>query len=82
MRRLAFKKASCIARCDQMQAANLIVFEPWPDIRQNEDQANTIKASGTDTLEEGAAEAVRVALMSSDEPIGTFTHATMGAMPW
>ena len=25
--------ASCIARCDQMLAANLIVFEPWPSVR-------------------------------------------------
>ena len=38
--------------------------------------------AGTDTLEEGAAEAVRVALMGSDGPTGMFTHATMGAVPW
>ena len=35
MCRLALKAAaSCIARCDQMLAANLIVFEPWPNVRQ------------------------------------------------
>lgn len=38
--------------------------------------------AGTDTLEEGAAEAVRVALLGSEGPTGTFTHATMGAIPW
>ncbi len=38
--------------------------------------------AGTDTLEEGAAEAVRVALLGSEGPTGTFTHATFGAIPW
>jgi NAD(P)-dependent dehydrogenase (short-subunit alcohol dehydrogenase family) len=38
--------------------------------------------SGTETVEEGAAEAVRVALLGPDSPSGTFTHATMGTMPW
>lgn len=37
--------------------------------------------TGTDTVEQGAAEAVRVAL-GVDGPTGTFTHATMGAIPW
>ena len=38
--------------------------------------------AGTDTLEEGAAEAVRVALLGSEGPTGTFTHATLGTIPW
>jgi len=37
---------------------------------------------GTDTLEEGASEAVRVALQGSAGPTGTFTHATFGTIPW
>ncbi|WP_425148407.1 SDR family NAD(P)-dependent oxidoreductase [Deinococcus sp.] len=37
---------------------------------------------GTETLEEGAAEAVRVALLGADGPTGTFTSATMGSLPW
>ncbi|MCB9650267.1 MAG: SDR family NAD(P)-dependent oxidoreductase [Deltaproteobacteria bacterium] len=37
---------------------------------------------GTDTVEEGAAEAVRVALLGPDGPSGKFTHATMGELPW
>lgn len=38
--------------------------------------------AGTETVEEGAAEAVRVALLGEDSPTGTFTHATMGIVPW
>jgi NAD(P)-dependent dehydrogenase (short-subunit alcohol dehydrogenase family) len=37
---------------------------------------------GTDTLEEGASEAVRVALRGQDGPTGTFTHAAFGVIPW
>ncbi len=37
---------------------------------------------GTETVEEGAAEAVRVALLGPDSPSGTFTHATLGVIPW
>lgn len=38
--------------------------------------------SGPDSVEEGAAEAVRVALLGADAPTGTFTHATLGRLPW
>jgi NAD(P)-dependent dehydrogenase (short-subunit alcohol dehydrogenase family) len=38
--------------------------------------------AGTETVEQGAAEAVRVALLGSDAPTGMFTHATMGVIPW
>ena len=37
--------------------------------------------AGTETLEEGAAEAVRVALPGPDGPTGTFTHARLGTLP-
>jgi NAD(P)-dependent dehydrogenase (short-subunit alcohol dehydrogenase family) len=37
---------------------------------------------GTETVEEGAAEAVRVALLGPDGPTGTFTHAKLGPLPW
>lgn len=37
---------------------------------------------GTDSLEQGAAEAVRIALLGPEGPTGTFTHATFGAVPW
>ena len=38
--------------------------------------------AGTETLEQGAREAVRVALLGPDGPTGTFTHATLGTIPW
>lgn len=38
--------------------------------------------AGTDTVEEGAAEAVRLALLGSEGPTGTFSHATLGVIPW
>ncbi|UHD45811.1 SDR family NAD(P)-dependent oxidoreductase [Aureimonas altamirensis] len=38
--------------------------------------------AGTDSVEDGAAEAVRVALLGPEAPTGTFTHATMGVVPW
>lgn len=38
--------------------------------------------AGTETVEEGAREAVRVALLGPDGPTGQFTHATRGVLPW
>src|SRR5580698_4584819 len=38
--------------------------------------------AGTETVEEGAREAVRVALLGPDGPTGTFTHAKLGMLPW
>lgn len=37
---------------------------------------------GTESVEDGAREAVRVALLGPDAPTGTFTHATLGTVPW
>jgi NAD(P)-dependent dehydrogenase (short-subunit alcohol dehydrogenase family) len=37
---------------------------------------------GVDTVEEGAREAVRLALLGADGPTGTFSHATLGVLPW
>jgi NAD(P)-dependent dehydrogenase (short-subunit alcohol dehydrogenase family) len=37
---------------------------------------------GTETVEQGAAEAVRLALLGADGPTGTFSHATLGTLPW
>jgi NAD(P)-dependent dehydrogenase (short-subunit alcohol dehydrogenase family) len=45
-------------------------------------KTNLNKYLGTETVEEGAAEAVRVALLGPDSPTGTFTHATRGTIPW
>jgi NAD(P)-dependent dehydrogenase (short-subunit alcohol dehydrogenase family) len=37
---------------------------------------------GTETVEEGAREAVRLALLGPDGPTGTFSHAKLGQLPW
>jgi NAD(P)-dependent dehydrogenase (short-subunit alcohol dehydrogenase family) len=37
---------------------------------------------GTETVEEGAREAVRLALLGPDGPTGTFSHAKLGTLPW
>jgi NAD(P)-dependent dehydrogenase (short-subunit alcohol dehydrogenase family) len=38
--------------------------------------------AGTETVEEGACEAVRVALLGSDSPTGMFTRWENGTIPW
>ena len=38
--------------------------------------------AGTETVEQGAREAVRVALLGADGPTGTFSHAKLGSLPW
>ncbi len=38
--------------------------------------------TGTETVEEGAREAVRLALLGPDGPTGTFSHAKLGTLPW
>lgn len=45
-------------------------------------KTNLNNYAGTETVEEGAREAVRVALLGPDGPTGTFTHATLGTIPW
>ena len=35
-----------------------------------------------ENVEEGAAEAVRAALLGPDGPTGTFSHAKLGRLPW
>lgn len=37
---------------------------------------------GTETVAEGAAQAVKMALLAPGGPSGTFTHAQMGVLPW
>ena len=45
-------------------------------------RTNLNNYAGTETVEEGAAEAVRVALLGPDGPTGMFTHAKLGQLPW
>src|ERR1700729_886082 len=45
-------------------------------------KTNLNNYAGPETVEEGASEAVRVALLGPDSPTGTFTHAKLGTLPW
>src|SRR5580658_3030053 len=45
-------------------------------------KTNLNNYAGTETVEEGAREAVRVALLGPDGPTGTFSHAKLGTLPW
>lgn len=45
-------------------------------------KTNLNEYSGTETVEEGAREAVRVALLGPDGPTGIFKHVTIGTLPW
>ncbi len=45
-------------------------------------KTNLNNYAGTETVEEGAREAVRVALLGPDGPTGTFSHAKLGLLPW
>ena len=45
-------------------------------------KTNLNNYEGTETVEEGAREAVRVALLGPDGPTGTFSHAKLGTLPW
>ena len=45
-------------------------------------KTNLNNCAGTETVEEGAREAVRLALLGPDGPTGTFSHATLGSLPW
>lgn len=45
-------------------------------------KTNLNNYAGTETVEEGAREIVRVALLGPEGPTGTFTNATLGTLPW
>jgi NAD(P)-dependent dehydrogenase (short-subunit alcohol dehydrogenase family) len=45
-------------------------------------KTNRNNYAGTETVEDGTAEALRVALLGPDGPTGTFTHAKLGTLPW
>jgi NAD(P)-dependent dehydrogenase (short-subunit alcohol dehydrogenase family) len=45
-------------------------------------KTNLNNYAGTETVEEGAAEAVRVALLGPHGPTGTFSHAKLRPLPW
>lgn len=70
--------AMTVAMALELEGTNIAVNAVSPGFTKT----NLNDYQGTETLEEGAAEAVRVALLGNNAPSGTFTHATMGKIPW
>ncbi|HEY6339969.1 MAG TPA: SDR family NAD(P)-dependent oxidoreductase [Bryobacteraceae bacterium] len=70
--------AMTVAMAIELESAGIKVNAVSPGFTKT----NLNDYAGTETVEEGAAEAVRVALLGSEGPTGTFTHAKLGVLPW
>jgi NAD(P)-dependent dehydrogenase (short-subunit alcohol dehydrogenase family) len=71
-------KGDCYGEQIELEPAGIKVNAVSPGYTKT----NLNNYAGTETVEEGAAEAVRVALLGPDGPTGTFTHAKFGTLPW
>ncbi len=69
--------AMTLAMAIELESAGIKVNAVCPGFTKT----NLNDYAGTETVEEGAREAVRVALLGPDGPTGTFTHAA-GPLPW
>ena len=74
----AAMNALTVAMAIELEATGIKVNAASPGFTRT----NLNGFQGTETLEEGAAEAVRLALLGPDGPTGTFSHAKMGKLPW
>ena len=70
--------AMTLAMAIELEPTGIKVNAVSPDFTRT----NLNGYQGTETVEEGAREAVRVALLGPDGPTGTFTHAALGTIPW
>ena len=70
--------AMTIAMAIELESTNILVNAVTPGFTKT----NLNNYEGDETVEQGAAEAVRVALLGADGPTGRFTHATIGTVPW
>jgi NAD(P)-dependent dehydrogenase (short-subunit alcohol dehydrogenase family) len=70
--------AITVAMAIELEATRIKVNAVSPGFTKT----NLNNYAGIETVEEGAREAVRVALLGPDGPTGTFTHATLGTLPW
>jgi NAD(P)-dependent dehydrogenase (short-subunit alcohol dehydrogenase family) len=70
--------AMTVAMAIELEGTNIKVNAVSPGFTKT----NLNGYEGTESVEEGAAQAVKMALIGPDGPTGTFTHATMGTLPW
>lgn len=70
--------AMSLAMAIELESTNIKVNACSPGFTKT----NLNDYQGTETLEQGAREAVRLALLGADGPSGTFSHAEMGRLPW
>ena len=70
--------AMTLAMAIELEPAGIKVNAASPGFTKT----NLNNYAGTETVEEGAREAVRLALLGPDGPTGTFSHATLGRLPW
>ena len=70
--------AMTLAMAIELEGTNIKVNAVSPGFTKT----NLNGYEGTESVEEGAAQAVRMALLGPDGPTGTFTHATLGTLPW
>ena len=70
--------AITLAMAIELESAGIKVNAVSPGFTKT----NLNNYAGTETVEEGAREAVRVVLLGPDGPTGTFTHAKLGTLPW
>jgi len=70
--------AITLAMAIELEATGIKVNAACPGYTKT----NLNNYSGTQTVEEGAREPVRLALLGPDGPTGTFSNAVLGTMPW
>jgi NAD(P)-dependent dehydrogenase (short-subunit alcohol dehydrogenase family) len=70
--------AITLAMAIELEATGIKVNAACPGFTKT----NLNNYQGTQTLEEGAREPVRLALLGPDGPTGTFSNANAGVLPW
>src|ERR1700729_1187282 len=70
--------AMTLAMAIELESTNIKVNAVSPGFTKT----NLNGYEGVESVEQGAAQAVRMALLGPDSPTGTFTHAKLGTLPW
>ena len=74
----AAMNAMTVAMAIELEGTNIKVNAVSPGFTKTNLNGN----EGVESVEQGAAQAVKMALIGPDGPTGTFTHATLGTLPW